>query len=243
MLQNELIVSDELITTEIPAYRNFTRMEPAIFYLIEERIAPRLRKSTTKFRKPLEIGLKLAVTLRHLSTGETYTSVQYHCRVGRTTICKFVPRVCKAILQEFQHKYLICPTDPEDWKKIEERFRNRWNVPHAIGALDSKHITIKKPKKSGSGYLNYKGYCSLVLLALVNAEYKFLWVNVGASRSSSDTQIFNRSKLKRRLENGTLGLPPPEPLGPGEGGADLHYFPLGDDAFALMPWLVKPYSR
>ena len=63
----------------------------------------------------------------------------------------------------------------------------------------------------------------------------------GASGSSSDALIFNRGNLKRRIENGTLGLPPPEPLGPG--GPDLHYFLLGDDAFALMPWLVKPYSR
>ena len=45
-----------------------------------------LRKSITNFRKPLEVGLKLAVTLRHLSRGETYTSLQYHWRVGRTTI-------------------------------------------------------------------------------------------------------------------------------------------------------------
>ena len=64
---------------------------------------------------------------------------------------------------------------------------------------------------------------------------------MGASGSSSDAQIFNRNKLKRRIENGTLGLPPSEPLGPG--GPDLHYFLLGDYAFALMPWLVKPYSR
>ena len=69
--------------------------------------------------------------------------------------------------------------------------------------------------------------------------YKFLWVNVGASGSSSDAQIFNGSKLRRKID--TLGLPPPEPLGPG--GPNLHYFLLGDDAFALMSWLVKPYSR
>ena len=135
----------------------------------------------------------------------------------------------------------MCPTDSEDWKKIEERFRNRWNVPHVVGALDGKHIAIKKPKKSGREYFNYKGYFSLVLLALVDADYKLLWVNVVASGSSSDAQIVNHSKLKRKIENGRLGLPPPEPLGPG--GPDLHYFLLGDNAFALMPWLVKPYIR
>ena len=80
-----------------------------------------------------------------------------------------------------------------------------------------------------------------MLLALVDADYKFLWVNVGPSGSSSDAQILNCSKLKRRIENGILGIPLPEPLGPGE--PDLHYFLLGDDAFALMPWLMKPYSR
>ena len=93
----------------------------------------------------------------------------------------------------------MCPTDPEDWKKIEEKFGNKWNVAHAVSALDGKHIAIKKPKKSGNEYCNYKGYFSLVLLALVDADYKFLWVNVGASESSSDAQIFNRSKQKEEL--------------------------------------------
>ena len=109
---------DELITTDIPGYRNFTRMQPAFLDLIEERITPNLRKSITNFRKPLEVGLKLAVILRHLSTGENYTSLQYHWRVARTTICKIAPQVCITILKEFQHEYLMCPTDPEDWKKI-----------------------------------------------------------------------------------------------------------------------------
>ena len=77
---------DKLITTDIQGYRNFTRMEPAFFYLINLH----LRKSVTNFGKQLEVSFKLAVTLRHLSTGESYTSLQYHWRVGRTTICKFV---------------------------------------------------------------------------------------------------------------------------------------------------------
>ena len=80
---------------------------------------------------------------------------------------------------------------------MEEKFRNRWNVPQAVGALVGKHIAIKCPKKSGSEYFNYKGYFSLILLALVDAGYKFLWVNVGVSDSLSDAQIFNCSKLKK----------------------------------------------
>ena len=63
----------QLITSDIRGYRKFTRVEPAFFILLKKKITPRLRKSTTNFKKPLEVGLKLAVTLRHLSTGETYT--------------------------------------------------------------------------------------------------------------------------------------------------------------------------
>ena len=45
--------------------------------------------------------------------------------------------------------------------------------------------------------------------------------------------------LKKMIKDGTLKFPTLDPLGKGQ---DLHYFLLRDDAFALMTWLVKPYS-
>ena len=78
--------------------------------------------SYTKFRKAMEVSLKLAVTLRHLSTAEAIL----HCsNIGVITICKFVPKVCQAILEEFQQEYLICSTDPEEWRSIEEKFEEK----------------------------------------------------------------------------------------------------------------------
>ena len=75
---------------------------------------------------------------------------------------------------------------------------------------------------------------------MVDAEYRILWIDIGPSESSSVAQIFKQSKL-RKIKVDSLGLPPPEPLG--KVGPDLLYFLLGEDAFALMSWFVKPYSR
>ena len=111
-----------------------------------------------------------------------------------------------------------------------EKFRTRWNVPHVVGAIDGKHIGMNKPQKSGSDYYNYKGFFSLVLLALVYAEYRFMWIYCGSSDSCSDAPILNRSDLRERIEDGSLGLPAPEPLR--HRGPDLHYFLLGDNTVA-----------
>ena len=110
---------------------------------------------------------------------------------------------------------------------------------HALGALDGKHVALKKPKNTGALYHNYKGFFSIVMLALVDGQYKFRWVDAGTAGSCSDAQIFNASQLKRRIEDGRIGFPAPIT----QGGPDVPYFILADDAFALKTWLMKPYGR
>lgn len=79
-------------------------------------------------------------------------------------------------------------------------------------------------------------------MALVDAEYKFIWVDTGANGSAaSDAQIWNASEVKETIEDGTIGLPAPDPL-PGD-DRPMPFFLIGDDAFALKPWMMKPFSR
>ena len=107
----------DLICTDIPGYQNFVRMPPACFDLIEEYIHHSAKNSVNNFRMPLLVGLKLAIMLRHLETGEMYTSLQYHSLVYQTTIYKLLPVVFRVSLAKFQQKYLTRHKNPEDWKK------------------------------------------------------------------------------------------------------------------------------
>lgn len=95
----------------------------------------------------------------------------------------------------------------EIWKNTARTFQERWNFLNCLGALDGKHVVIQKPAYSGSAFRNYKGIFSVVLLALVDANYKFLAVDVGAYGSN-----FAKSLLGRTLAVEDLNVPPPAAL-------------------------------
>lgn len=104
------------------------------------------------------------------------------------------------------------PTDANDWQVISKNFEHSWQLPHFLGALDGKHVVIKAPDYSGSQYFNYKGTFSIVLMALVDANYRFICVDIGSFGRNSDGGIFKHSKLGKAITNGTLNIPNPEAL-------------------------------
>ena len=123
---------------------------------------------------------------------------------------------------------------------VKSVFCQRWNFPHALGALDGRHILIRCPQGGGSLFRNCKGFHSIVLLALVDGDYKFLWVDVGAAGSTSDAQIFKHTDLRHKIQHSSISFPESESLV--IGGPKVNFFLLGDDTFPLILWLMRPYS-
>lgn len=54
------------------------------------------------------------------------------------------------------------------------------------GTLDGKDIAMKKPSNAVSFHCNYKGFLSIVLMAVADVACKFLYADVGAEGGACD---------------------------------------------------------
>lgn len=147
----------ELCAENPAAYRNFVRLEPRMFQELLHIIGPRIGKNNTWYRQSIDPGLRLAITLRYLATGDSYRTLMYGFRVAHNTICGIVQDVCEAIVSAYAEDVIQTPVEPEQWVEIAEQFAAKWQFPHVLGALDGKHVAIRCPKDGGSIYYNYKG--------------------------------------------------------------------------------------
>lgn len=122
------------------------------------------------------------------------------------------------------------PSTEQEWNDIENDFKKKWNFPTCYGAMDGKHCVIRKPAHTGSDYYNYKHTFSIILFALVDANYCFTYIDIGTNGRVNDATVFSKSSLYEAIEQNLLNIP-----------ANSVF--VGDDAFPLRTNLMKPYPR
>ena len=71
-------------------------------------------------------------------------------------------------------------------------------------------------------------------MAVADASYRFLFIEVGSYGREHDASIFSHSAFGKALQDGTLSLPE-------TGDGELPYVFVGDEAFPLKPQLMRPY--
>lgn len=131
-----------------------------------------------------------------MATGETFRSLATQYRVSPSWICRIVKKCLESIVKRlFASK--IPPPTLESMKKNASEFSYQWNYPNCVGAIDGKHIRIRCPSRAGSLYYNYKNFHSIVLLAIVDANYKFVAIDVGSYGREGDAGT--RIKIKSFL--------------------------------------------
>ena len=214
-----------------------------------EKVGPKIEKQATRMRMPIPVDETLAVTLRYLATGESFESLMYQFRIHRMTIPLFVPKVCQAMYETLKEEYLNVPNTKEQWLELANGTYEKWRFPNAYEAIDSKHIALFHPRDIALEFYNYKGFYSLVLMATVDYNYKFVYVDVGCQGRISVGGVFRNTSFCKALENGQLNLPDPAPLSRNrdwnweQDSTPVPFVFIGDDAFPLTTCCMKPYSQ
>ncbi|XP_034756676.1 putative nuclease HARBI1 [Etheostoma cragini] len=221
-------------------FQRHFRLDTEQFDSVLSKVGPLIMMNSTNYRRAICPAERLAICLRFLSTGDSYCTIAASYHMGVSTVSNIVPQVCRAIWDSMVKEYMPVPTT-EDWLSIAEGFYQRWAFPNCLGSIDGKHVVIKAPDNSGSMYFNYKGTYSVVLLAVVDAQYCFRVVDVGSYGRTSDGGVLANSTFGQALLDGKLGLPQ-DALLPGAEhlGPQPHVF-VADEAFPLRHNLMRPF--
>ncbi|KAL2080736.1 hypothetical protein ACEWY4_024529 [Coilia grayii] len=221
-------------------FQRYFRLDREQFDSLLSKIGPLLSMQSTNCRRPIPPAERLAICLRFLATGDSYRTVAYSYRVGVSTVASVVRQVTRVIWDALVGEYMPTPTT-EDWRSVAEGFQRRWAFPNCLGSIDGKHVVIRAPDNSGSLFYNYKGTYSVVLLAVVDAEYCFRVVDVGAYGRTSDGGVLANSTFGQKLQDGTLGLPQDALLPGAEHLGPQPYAFVADEAFPLRRNLLRPF--
>ena len=225
----------ELRTVDPERHHAYFRMNRDTFDLLLSKIGPTITRQRTNFREPVDPAQRLAVTS---GTWPEFSAIAPSYRLGEKTVRSIVYDTCAAIVGIIGPEVLAAPTRAT-WEQSEATFRENWNFPNCVAALDGKHVVLQAPANSGSEFFSYKKTFSTVLLAAVDGAYRFVYISVGSAGRESDGGIFARSDLAAKLRDGTLELPPPKAL-PGS-DVTLPHVIVADEAFPLTTSIMRPY--
>lgn len=179
---------------------------------------------------------------RYLATGNSFNSLHFEYLLGASTVGSIVKDTCAKIWKCLQPLHMPAKTE-EEWKEIAKQFYQRTNFPNCAGAIDGKHIRLQKPINSGSLFFNYKNFFSIVLLAIVDADYCFTAIDVGSYGANTDSNILKNSILGKKLDGNTLNIPHAQTLPNDENGNPMPFVIVGDEAFAQSKGIMRPYSK
>jgi nuclease HARBI1 len=147
---------------------------------------------------------QLLVALRFYATGTFQLVVGDTFGVSKSTICRTVHRVTRAIA-ELRDKYVRFPTTAEEQRSIMQLFYGKSRMPGVVGAIDCTHVSIQSPGgEDAEIYRNRKGYFSVNVQLVCDSTGYISDVVARWPGSVHDSTIFDNCRLRALLESGQI---------------------------------------
>lgn len=167
---------------------------------------------------------------RYFAQGQRQSTIAHNYRLAKNECANIIQQVSNAIVKELSGEFM--EFSEKNWAKVANEFNHKWQLPNCTGAIDGQHIAIRKPHNAGSDYFNFKRYHSIILMACVDANLKFITVDVGGKGAEGDAAVFNRIVLGRMAKENSpeLHFPPDAPIGE----KLVPYYLIGDETFHCL---------
>ncbi|EYC36033.1 hypothetical protein Y032_0942g3144 [Ancylostoma ceylanicum] len=237
---------DEYLSSQTPeSFLQYTRLYPDEFEKLFEHLGGRLHHASTH-AAPIGARQRLCIYMRFVGNGFNFTNLSEEFSCGKATVSAIVSEVIEAIIESETHN-AFPPITRSYLEQVAAKTQELYDYPRAVGFLDGRHVAIKKPKALGSlqkpnggieEYLNYKNFQSIVLLAICDADYRFLLFDVGMPGTLGDSSIFRSSSIYTFLKECDDLFPETTDLG---SVGPVQYHILTDDGLGQGARYVEPF--
>lgn len=164
----------------------------------------------------------LCATLRFYATGSIVQVAADFSGIHTSTCGKIIHKVSNT-LAHLRPDYIRMPQNEEEIVNTRQGFYNISRFPRCIGALDCTHIKLQSPGgEDPEIYRIRKGFFSMNVQAICNADLQFLNLVARWPGSAHDSTIFNNSRIRATFENAELG----------------DNLIIGDSGYPIKPYLI-----
>ncbi|XP_017478313.1 PREDICTED: uncharacterized protein LOC108368072 [Rhagoletis zephyria] len=216
--------SDEVVKTlaKTASHRQYRYRPDYLQRYDDNEFIKRFRLSKPTFRYcSISPRTKLMLALRFYASGSFLITVGDFCGVSVSTASRAVKEVSFALAALYKD-FIQLPSDPT--QTVAEFFQIA-KFPKVIGVIDCTHVRVQSPGGGNAEiFRNRKGYFSINVQAMCNANLMFLDLVVRWPGSAHDYNIFRNSRLKFCMEEGHFS----------------NYFILGDSGYKQTHYLMTP---
>ncbi|XP_044765378.1 putative nuclease HARBI1 [Coccinella septempunctata] len=197
-------------------------------YLSESKYPIIAMFSTESFIKNMSVSPinHLLTCIRLYATGAHLDCIADFIGIHPTTPGRIVQKVTRSIAILYD-QFIRFP-DNERRKILKRQFYDIARFPHVAGAIDCTHVKIQSPGGDDAEiFRNRKGYFSINVQAICNADLKFQNVVGRWPGSAHDSTIFNSSRVAMLFENGHFD----------------DCIILGDSGYPIKKYLLTPLQN
>ncbi|KAJ8937743.1 hypothetical protein NQ318_009153 [Aromia moschata] len=226
----------------VPAIRNHDYYEYVIPHYTPDDFKAHFRMSRETFQAHLNMLIivennqdidyedfkkKLLFTVWVLAKQESFLSVGDIFNFSKSTGHRAFMFFTRLIAGQVNN--IIVWPNQQERQRISRVCEETSGIPGIIGAIDGCHIPIKAPPHNANDYYNRNNIHSIILQGVCNDKKQFTDIYVGAPGRVHDARVFRNSGIFALLSGNNPPIEATEHL-------------LGDAAYPLLPFLMKPYQ-